>query len=348
MALCYTCPVQLTSPVPASFRETPLIDYLCARFSYLSRAEWSARIAEGRLRVNGAAGAATTPVGQGDLVSYDVPPFPQPDARFDYTLIYVDDWLLAVNKPPNLRVHGEGRYMMANLVYHLRHLHAPPFPSASTVHRLDADTSGVVVLARDAATAGALGRQFELRSVAKRYLALVRGAPPAAEGVIDRPIGFLENPRYAAKGRVPRCGVDAPGARPAVTHYRVLERITVAGDALRSRLPPAAHHRYAAVEETFALVELQPETGRTHQLRVHMAWLGCPLIGDRLYGLSDAAYVAWRENPGDPQYADLLDRQALHCAEMRLRRPADDRELALAAPLAADLARLWEELQCCT
>ena len=252
--------MQLTSKVTSPFRDLTLIDYLTKRFSYLSREEWLARIAEGRLLYNDEKAHAETVVRQGGRVTYDVPPFPQPDADFNYEIIYGDRWLLAINKPPNLRVHGEGKYMMANLIYHVRHVHEPPYPEATLVNRLDADTSGVVLLARQRDAARALGRLFEQREVEKRYLALVHGIPEPLEGKIDLPIGHVDNPRYRKSGRVPRIGPDAPNAKEAVTYYKTIEQFEKPAQA--KSLHPS---------RKCALVELRPDSGRTHQLRVHMS-----------------------------------------------------------------------------
>lgn len=331
----------LSSEIPPQYTELPLIDYLLSRFAYLPRAEWEARIAEGRLTYNGAPVTPATPVSRGGILTYDVPPFPQPAVNFNYTILYEDIYLLAVNKPPNLRVHGEGRYMQANLVYHLRHVHQPSYPSVSTVHRLDADTSGVVILATDGEAAGLIGRQFEARSVGKRYLALVRGVPQPLHAVIDRPIGRVDNPAYARLGRVPRSWVDAPKAKHALTAYRVLAAYAPPAD---SDLHLGDALQAGADRTRVALVELMPETGRTHQLRVHMAAIGHPLVGDRLYQLGDAEYVTWREQPDDPRYADWLPRHALHCSALAIDHPASGERLTFNAPLADDIAALIDHL----
>jgi 23S rRNA pseudouridine1911/1915/1917 synthase len=335
--------MKLNTPVPASWKNSLLIDYLCGRYGYLSREEWLGRIGEGRLEVNGVPATPHALLRQGDRVAYDVPPFPQPSADFGYTLLWHDPWLLAVNKPSNLRIHGEGRYMQANLVYHLRHLHQPPFPTVGSVHRLDADTSGLVILGAHSEAAGLLGRQFEQRLVRKRYVALVRGALLPGEGVIDRPIGPVPTPAHPRKGRIPRSQVDVPGAREAVTHYRVVRRFAVPGAWMAQQLPQESL-LFAAESLFFSLVELQPHTGRTHQLRVHLAALGHPIVGDRLYTLDDAAWAAWRDAPHAPQYADLLGRQALHCAAMTLAHPEDGRPVTYEAPLAADFAALLTKI----
>ena len=172
-----------------------LIDYLVGRYTYLDRETWLERIAEGRFKYEGMLASAETQLKQGGLVSYDVPPFPQPNANFNYSIIYEDDWLLAINKPPNLRVHGEGKYMMANLSYHLWYNHSPSYPQAKLINRLDTDTSGVVLFAKDPDTAREMGWLFERKEVEKTYLALVHGVLDPPSGIIDQPIGKVENPK---------------------------------------------------------------------------------------------------------------------------------------------------------
>ncbi len=322
--------MQLTSQVTAAFKRVPLVDYLATRFNYLPHDKWLERIAEGRFVVNGALGTADMIVTQGDVVVYDVPPFPQPDADFNYTVIYEDEWLVAVNKPSNLRVHGEGRFMMANLIYQMRE-HG--YPTVTTVHRLDADTSGVVILAKDKKTAGFMGKQFEARTIGKQYSALVNGIPSPAAGTIDRPIGKVENPAYVGR-RIPRSWVDAPKVKSATTHYETVEVFAAV---------PTPHAQ--AAPRDYALLRLKPITGRTHQLRVHLAVIGHVIVGDRLYQLDDDDYVDWRENRDAPQYADWLGRHALHCSAMSFMHPHTGEGCTIAAALAPDIEAVLQQMR---
>lgn len=354
--------MQLSSKVTANYKNVPLIEYLIGRFSYLSREQWLERIREGRLMVEGVVASAETNVTQGKVVTYDVPPFPQPSVNFDYTIIYEDEWLLGINKPPNLRVHGEGRYMMANLIYHLRHVHEPSYPNAHVVNRLDADTSGVVLVAKDKNTARLMNTLFAERQVEKHYLALVRGIPDPPSGTIDQPIGYLTNPKFAKSGRIPRCGVNAPKAKSAITHYELIStqpsvdsyQLSAFSDVgeqpLRVQQLTINSQQVTINNQQFtinnspplplSLVSLRPITGRTHQLRVHIAWLGHPIVGDRLYTLSDEEFVTWRENRDDPRYADLLDRHALHSERTGFVHPITREFVEIVAPLASDMSRL--------
>ncbi|MCB8979299.1 MAG: RluA family pseudouridine synthase [Ardenticatenaceae bacterium] len=304
----------VSSKVTAVFHQKSLLDYLAGRFTYQPRDTWQARIEAGEVTCNGRSATPHQTVRQGDLIACELPEPPLPDINLDYQVVYADDWLLAVNKPGNLRSHGSGRFVQANLVYQLRHNHAPPYPEATLINRLDRDTSGVVLLARDTDTLREVQAQFATRTVEKTYLAVVDGIPAAAVQTIDRPIGRVPS----AEG-VYRFGVVDDG-KPAQTVVEVIRPF-----------PP--HH---------ALVRLIPKTGRTHQLRVHLAAIGHPIAGDRLYTLSDADFLAWCEDKS--RDGGLLARQALHCAATTIWHPQQKRPLILTAPLASDIRTFLQTL----
>ena len=132
------------------FHQKPLLDYLAGRFTYQSRDIWQVRLEAGDVTCNGRSATPQQIVRQGDVIACDLPEPPLPDVNLDYQIVYEDEWLLAVNKPGNLKVHGHGRFIQANLIYQLRHSHTPPYPEATLINRLDKDTSGIVLLARDA------------------------------------------------------------------------------------------------------------------------------------------------------------------------------------------------------
>ncbi len=300
-------------------KNVPLLDYLAGRFTYRPVEAWRALILDGHVRLNGEVVSLEAVVSAGDRLTTWLPEARQPEAEYSYTIIYEDIWLLGIDKPPNLRVHGRGAFLHANLIHHLRHERQPAHPEASLVNRLDADTSGVVVLARDGDTLRLVQEAFRRKSVRKQYLALVEGVPERPVGIIDQPLGRLKGLekvyRYGS-------GPAAEKPREALTRYRLVERF---GDG-------------------WALLELQPLTGRTHQLRAHLAGLGHPLVGDWLYRLDDAEYLAWCENP-DRFPPALLPRQALHCAVTEFVHPHTGGRCRMEAPLAADMAALMERLR---
>ncbi len=211
--------------------------------------------------------------------------------------IVYEDWdLIVLNKAPGVLVHpGHGHFddTLGNfLMYHYKITGEES--DFHPVHRLDKGTSGLLVAAKHPHAQERLKLQLHTGGFRRVYLAVCDGAPPAPSGVVDAPIGLAE-------GAPDRRAVH-PGGKPARTHYRVLR---VCGPR--------------------ALVELELETGRTHQIRVHMAHLGCPLTGDFLYGTENRALIA---------------RPALHSARLELTHPITGTPLRFAAPLPADLAEL--------
>lgn len=307
----------VSSTVPVQYKNMPLADYLAARFTYLSREEWEGRIADGRITVNGQPAAPQMIVRQGDEVGYDMPDPPPLPVNFDYRIVYEDAWLLGIDKPGNLNVHAAGKYVTANLMYHLRHVHAPPYPHAHLANRLDKDTSGVMIVAKEKKTLKVMNQLFAGYGVEKAYAALVHGVPAPRSGVIERPVG-----RVPALRGVYRYGTEgAENPKEAVTHYEVTETF---GD-------------------DYALLTLRPQTGRTHQLRVHLAHIGHPIVGDRLYTMSDEDYLATYEKTAVA--FPLINRQALHCTLNRFRHPYTGELCAITAPLPQDMRALLARLR---
>lgn len=305
--------MQVSSKVPAAFNGVSVLDYLSRRFTYLAEADWRDLLQQGRIFCNGHPCPATRLVTKDDVIGCELPDFEAPAVNLDYQIVYKDEWLLGINKPAGLRVHSSGKFVRSNLIFHLRQLHQPPYPEASLVNRLDADTSGLVLLARNKEVHGRLAQMFVAGEMEKRYLAVVAGRPAPADGSIDLPIGPVK------EAAIPRFWVGGAKAKPAVTHYRTLRPL---GDS-------------------FSLLELQPATGRTHQLRVHLAAIGHPIAGDALYTLNDADYLQWRRNPPPPT---VWQRQALHSYQLQFLHPVLQTVCTLTAPLAADMERLIRDL----
>jgi 23S rRNA pseudouridine1911/1915/1917 synthase len=271
-------------------------------------------------------------------------------------VLYEDDHLIALNKQANLVVHPARSNLTGTLInglaHYFRDTQANGLEALSSVgvdefrpgvvHRLDKDTTGVIVVAKTDEAHWRLGRMFERREVDKYYLAITHGRMNPPGDVIDQPIG--KHPAVAEA-----CAVRNDGggyARPAVTLYRVRELF-----------------------DGFSLVELELKTGRTHQIRVHLTWLGFPIIGDIIYG---------GEPLGEPELADpppaagaqpmlsfaraktegvkiwntlmaredmLIKRPALHAAALRLTHPITGRTLKITAPLHADMRNLLARLR---
>ena len=232
------------------------------------------------------------------------------------TILYRDDCLVAVRKPAGLLVHRTDldRHETRFAVQMLREqLGRRVWPA----HRLDRGTSGVLLFALDPETMAVLSRQFEAGMVAKTYLAVVRGHPPEA-GSIDHPLTRRFDEREAATGR-------STEAQPALTRYRRLATVEL----------PVAVDRYAT--SRYALLELQPETGRRHQIRRHLKHIAHPIIGDATYGKG-------RHNR---MFAERYGcaRLLLACTRLALTHPTSGRPLVLEAPLEADFQALLTTLE---
>ncbi len=299
--------MHVSSKVPVAFHGKTLLCYLTTRFTYLPAAVWQQLLQNGKISCQGViVQDEARVIAKNELIDTELPDFDPPAVNLDYNIIYEDEWLLAINKPAGLRVHSSGKFVNANLIYHLRHLHHPVYPTANLVNRLDADTSGLILLAKEKTILGHLMRQFADGRVDKRYLAVVTGRPDPACGVIDLPIGPVKG------ARVPRFGIDRAKGKAAVTRYKTVR----------------------ALDNNDTLLELHPETGRTHQLRVHLAAIGHPIAGDTLYSMNDDDYLNHHQTPPSP---GILQRQALHSQQLQFFHPGLKTVCTLTAPLASDI-----------
>jgi 23S rRNA pseudouridine1911/1915/1917 synthase len=283
------------------------LDVVVARRASVTRALAKAAIKDGTVTVGGRAARPSHRLEAGEEVtgSVTIPTVELPGAEaIDVTIRYADDRVLVVSKPAGLVTHPARGHASGTLVNALLGLGEPLSGATSIrpgiVHRLDKDTSGLLLVAKDDDAQAYLVDALRARRIERRYLALVRGRPPADSGTIEAPIG-----RHPVKRR--RFAV-VPGGRPSVTHYSV-----------------------RAAGERASLLDLELESGRTHQIRVHLAHLGHPVLGDRVYGgVSELS-------------RDLgLTRPFLHARSLRFPHPDDGRAIAVTDDLPDDLAAALE------
>jgi 23S rRNA pseudouridine1911/1915/1917 synthase len=272
-----------------------VLAHLCERFERAGPDEWQARIDLGQVKLDGASTRAEVRLRGGQWLSWDRPPWVEPPVPLDAAVLHEDALLLAVAKPRGLpTMPGGGLYLEHTLLAMVRRR----APEASPMHRLGRDTSGLVLFARTAAAAATVQAAFRARQVRKVYRALCAGHPALDAFTVAAPIGEVDHPLLGT------VHAAAAGGRHAVSHVRVLERRGGVD------VPPSA------------LVEVEIETGRPHQIRIHLAHAGHPLLGDPLYGPAGVPLPGTRALPGDPGYL-------LHAWRLELDHPADGTRLAL-------------------
>lgn len=300
-------PPLVTQTLPVAARIPMRIDrYLVQAGITLSRTRIQRLIQEGRVLLNGSAIKPSQTVQSGDRIEIDLPkPTPLeivPEA-IPLDVVYEDSALLVLNKPAGIVVHPAAGNWQGTLVHALLH-HCRDLAGIGgrerpgIVHRLDKETSGILVVAKTDLAHQKLSAQFKNHTIARRYVALVRGNVAQA-GKVILPIGrdTIDRKKISARTLSPR---------EAETHYTVRERLKVA-----------------------TLVDLYPQTGRTHQLRVHMSHLGHPVVGDRTYGGRPA-----REIPVE------AGRQMLHAEQLGFLHPTTGAALTFSAPLPDDMAEI--------
>jgi 23S rRNA pseudouridine1911/1915/1917 synthase len=268
-------------------------------------------IKQGRVLVNGSIERPSHAVRAGDSIDVEpaeAPPLDAAPEPIPLTILYEDADLVAIDKPAGMVVHAGAGVRTGTLVNALLHRYENLSGLGGAirpgiVHRLDRFTSGVLLVAKNDAAHASLAAQFAARNVEKVYLALVHGTVKAASGRIDRPIARDPVRRVRMTARLGE-------GRSAWTDYRVLRRLSPGGRA-----------------GAFTLVEARIGTGRTHQIRVHLASIGHPVAGDSLYGA-----------PAKVEGQPPLGRYFLHAHRIRFRQPSTGEEISLKSPLPAELA----------
>lgn len=288
----------------ASQRAARLDRWLAEQWPEFSRARWQKALAAGRVRVNGAVARAADPVAAGDLVEAAPPAASEPPVQavaedIPLEIVYEDADLLCLNKPPGLVVHPAAGHWQGTLVNAILHHCADVSDGGhplrpGIVHRLDKDTSGCILVAKNDAAHAALARQFAERTAQKTYLAVVRGRPRATGGVVTG--ALARHPVHRQRMAISR----RPEARAAETTWKVLQS-----------------------EGNLSLLECRPKTGRTHQIRVHLKHLGHPIAGDRVYGggadFERQLLHAWKIAVAHPRTGERLEFQAPVPADFPLR-----------------------------
>ncbi len=312
--------------------------YLARALPEISRARVQLLIDKGQVRVGGKPAKASLKLEGGERIEIEGEPQPAPlraePENIPLKVVYEDADIACVDKPAGMTVHagaGDAEHNRGTLVNALLfHFQAELSTEGGAlrpgiVHRLDKETSGLILVAKNDATHRKLAEMFGSRELRKVYLALVHGEMVRDEGRVDLPIGRDTVRRIRMTTRLN----NASGARAAVSHWRVLERIG-------TREAPGPWG-------AFTLVEVRIETGRTHQIRVHLAALGHPVVGDTLYGAPGKLRRAG--TVGEEQAEATLERNFLHAAELDLDHPRTGVPLELRSPLPAELTTFLDRMR---
>jgi 23S rRNA pseudouridine1911/1915/1917 synthase len=282
-----------------------LLEFLVRRFRYHSALEWEQRIEDGQVTVNGRRVTPGHRLETRHRIVYERPTGPEPSVDARYRVLLEDEHVLAVSKSGNIPSSPSGKYWDNSLLHVLQRERGGT--QLYAVHRLDRETSGINLFAKHRAAARALGLDFQAGRVRKVYAAIVAGAFPHGAVYVSAPL------RDAQGGEVRIRQEVHPDGRPARTRF-----------TLRARLDGAS------------LLHAEPLTGRTHQIRAHAALLGYPVLGDKLYGRSEADFLAWVRQAQRGAEA----RQLLHAAELEFTHPLTGQRVTLRDP-ERELMRLF-------
>ena len=305
------------------FKGKRIDKYLVSRFQDLSRSFIQGLIKNGDIKVRDRAVKSSYEIKKNDVITIKLPEFPSDDIEpqnIPLDIIFEDDHILIINKSPDMVVHparGHASGTLANAVKHycnvLSEINGKSRPGI--VHRLDRDTSGVMIIAKTDFSHGHIARQFENREVKKEYIAVVEGRVDFDSDIIQLPIGRHKRLRE-------KMAVRYDIGKPGISRYKVVERF--------------AKH---------TVIKIFPKTGRTHQIRVHMKYIGHPIVADSLYGNNDSFSLSEISKDGIKEEKPLIDRQALHASKIEFNHPVLNKTMKFTADLPDDMNNLIKGLK---
>lgn len=313
----------LTSRITQNHAGQRLIDYLCSRFRYHGREEWIAIIGQGKASVNGKPSSPDCVLKKNDTVSYAVV-LREPPVDRGIEILHEEGSFLVAGKPGNLPSHADGNFIKNTFIYILRErMKAAGYDGpVKLVHRLDRETSGLLVVGKTDDAHRDLVRQFEEGTVGKEYMAVARGV--IAEDSFEVSGAIAPDAESAISIRKKVVPEKTPGSRAASTRFKVIERFAGA-----------------------TLVRCIPATGRTNQIRVHLAHAGHPLVGDKLYGRTDEQFLEFVRNARAGNYGPLpwMDarRHLLHASKLSFDHPVTGLRVMFECPVPDDM---WVYIEC--
>lgn len=313
----------ITLIVKHDYNEKRIDRYIASRLQDYSRTFIQGLINNGKIKVSGRVIKNSYEIKKGDLISIELPEIKadeiEPEA-ITLDVIYEDDHLLIINKPPDMVVHparGHAKGTLVNAItYHCNQLSGVNGKlRPGIVHRLDRDTSGIIIVAKTDHAHKEIARQFEQREIKKEYIAVVGGEVAFDSDVIKLPIGR----HYHSKKKE---GVRYDIGKLSISRYEVVERY-----------------------RGYTVLKVFPETGRTHQIRVHMRHIGYPIVADSLYGRKDSLFLSDLLGKDIHNDKPLIERQALHASRIGFVHPVSNKFIEFIAELPEDMANLLAQLR---
>jgi RluA family pseudouridine synthase len=313
----------LQSKVPPQQENNSLLDYVSKRFRYQNREVWNGLIRDGKVTLNGKSVSPDQLLKSKDIIAYTVA-LNEPPVDRNIQIIHSEESFLVASKPGNLPSHADGNFIKNTFIYILGGmLKDQGFKgSLNLVHRLDRETSGLMVVSKNKAAHQKLIQQFENGQVEKEYLAIARGIIPEDQFEVNGAIGRDTDSQVSVRQKV--VADDTPFAKKSSTQFEVVTRLA-----------------------TGTLIRCRPKTGRTNQIRIHLASIGHSLVGDKLYGRSDDEFLAFVhhvKSGGDSAWTGHIEtpRQMLHASQLSFSHPETSEKIAFTAELPEDFKNYLE------
>ena len=313
----------LQSKVPQKYSGTRLVDYLAIRFPYQSRENWERKIVAGEVLVNEAPAAPDKVLSHGERVAYTVI-LNEPMVDRNVFLIHEEESFLVAHKPGQLPSHADGNFIKNTFVFILNEMMTAKGNTRPLrlVHRLDRETSGIMVVARNKIAHTNLMRQFEEGSVQKEYLAIVKGKVEKNQFEVSGWLG--RDPNSSVTIRHALLPEGSQDARKSLTLFEKVRELSNA-----------------------TLLKCLPKTGRTNQIRVHLAHIGHPVVGDKLYGKTDAEFLEFIHHVkagGNPAFYGHAEspRQLLHAGKLTFNHPATGERVSFSDPIPDDMQKYMD------
>ena len=289
--------------------------FLAKNYPFLGRSAWQSRLRQGQLRVQDVAVHPAYKLKKGDAVTHFNPEESEPHVDSNIFAFWEGDGVMAVYKPSNLPMHEGGKYRKKTFCELVRREIGE---SWSAVHRLDRDTSGLVLCANDPTIRNVLSAELRARTLEKTYLAIAMGKPTKDHWIEKRPLGFTGKTEWRDKRWVVKGGL------PSETEFNVVE---TAGD--------------------YVLMKIKPKTGRTHQIRIHAAANGLPLIGDTRYNSDETIFLEYIDRGFTPRVLQRIGapRLCLHASGLSFLHPVTNLRCDLNLPLPNDMTYIWDSIK---